>query len=274
MLRPSNSLRRAGSRCRCGGIPGPAGECAACRRQRLARSGGIEPRPVSEGVPPRLHEGMARPAPPLDAGTPAPAEARLEHDFSRVLVHAGARSARVMERSPRAGGAIAARMSAGGGAILQRQPATAASSGPVTDTDARARDEDETCDWPECDDLCERAARMFYEEEPLASVFFCPGDVAELSSVTVDGCNQLGIGRWVCGGEAIIDCGPDWPPQTSRFFVRSLGNDRLIVRNEQCLCEYTLVCVNGAWALWPEECTILKFDRWAGLSPRDTGPLS
>ena len=220
-------------------------------------------------APSNRHERGGRPRTSPDAATPAEARSRPSHDFSRVSVHAGARA---IHGRPAGGNPVASMAS--GFPVLQRQPSTFGSPGPVTDAQRRGPADDEACDWPECEDLCEKAARTFFEDEGGATVYMCPGGIEELAGLTVHGCNKFGMGRWVCGGEATIDCGPDWPSTTSRFFVRSLGNDRLIVRNEQLLCEYTLVCVDAEWELWPEDCTFLGFSRWAGRSPRDAGALS
>ena len=82
-------LRRA---CACGGTPGPDGECAACRTERLARKrdGTGE---VEAGVPPIVHDVLRSSGRPLDPATRAFMEPRFGHDFGRVRVHADARAA-------------------------------------------------------------------------------------------------------------------------------------------------------------------------------------
>src|SRR5947207_15020706 len=75
-------------KCACGGTPGPAGECEACRKNKLQRRLGNLPDPPSAAeVPPILHEVLRSPGQPLDAHTRAFMEPRFGYDFGRVRVH-------------------------------------------------------------------------------------------------------------------------------------------------------------------------------------------
>lgn len=73
-----------GRRCACGGIPGPGGECAACRARRLRRHAVV---PAPAAVPPVVGEALRSPGRPLDTPTRAFMERRFGHDFSQVRVH-------------------------------------------------------------------------------------------------------------------------------------------------------------------------------------------
>jgi hypothetical protein len=65
---PTNLLQR---KCACGGTPGPTGECAECRRKRLATSYSAAPGPAAS--PEGASQGFTTP--------------RTGHDFGRVAVH-------------------------------------------------------------------------------------------------------------------------------------------------------------------------------------------
>jgi hypothetical protein len=73
-------------RCACGGVPGPTGECAGCRKERL----GLQRRAASlsavPSVPSVVHDVLRSPGRPLDAQTRAFMEPRFGHDFGRVRV--------------------------------------------------------------------------------------------------------------------------------------------------------------------------------------------
>ncbi|HWF08934.1 MAG TPA: DUF4157 domain-containing protein [Bryobacteraceae bacterium] len=82
-------------KCACGGNPGPAGECEACRKKRLQRKGS-DPSSVNRHpseVPPIVHEVLRSPGQPLDAKTRAFMEPRFGHDFGHVRVHTDAKAA-------------------------------------------------------------------------------------------------------------------------------------------------------------------------------------
>ena len=86
---PSSPPVRTGllqRKCACGGTPGPDGECAACRRKRLALQRGST-------VPPIVHDALRSPGRPLDAATRAFMEGGFGHDFGRVRVHADEKAA-------------------------------------------------------------------------------------------------------------------------------------------------------------------------------------
>lgn len=86
----SNLLQR---KCTCGGTPGPSGECAECRRKRLALQRRATDRAKPSSVPPVVHEVLRSSGQPLDPTTRAFMEPRFGHDFSRVQVHADAKAA-------------------------------------------------------------------------------------------------------------------------------------------------------------------------------------
>ncbi|HEU4561281.1 MAG TPA: DUF4157 domain-containing protein [Longimicrobium sp.] len=73
-------------RCACGGTIGPGGECEQCRRSRLAvqREASV---PGPAVAPPVVHEVLASPGEPLDAGARASLAPRTRFSFSRVSVH-------------------------------------------------------------------------------------------------------------------------------------------------------------------------------------------
>jgi peptidoglycan/xylan/chitin deacetylase (PgdA/CDA1 family) len=80
---------------RCGSTPCPAGACPGHdeRRAPLHRTSAPAGREPAEGVPPIVHDVLASPGHPVDAGTLAFMEDRLGHDFSHVRVHTDARAA-------------------------------------------------------------------------------------------------------------------------------------------------------------------------------------
>lgn len=101
VLKPSPMLQR---KCACGGVRGPTGECAECRKKRLQRksSASVDAQTGSH-VPAIVHEVLRSPGQPLDAATRALMEPRFGHDFSSVRVHADAPAA----ASARSVGALA-----------------------------------------------------------------------------------------------------------------------------------------------------------------------
>ena len=80
-------------KCACGGIPGPDGECAACRARRLARRRATTALTDPATAPPVVHEVLRGAGQPLDAAARDFLEPRFGHDFSHVRVHADARAA-------------------------------------------------------------------------------------------------------------------------------------------------------------------------------------
>jgi outer membrane protein OmpA-like peptidoglycan-associated protein len=71
-------LQRA---CACGNHTAGGGECAACARTRLERSGDER---TLDTAPPIVHEALRAPGQPLDPTTRAALGARVGHNFSRV----------------------------------------------------------------------------------------------------------------------------------------------------------------------------------------------
>jgi hypothetical protein len=69
-------------RCACGGVPGPDGECASCRLERLRTA-----------APRLVEDALGTPGRPLDASTRAFFEPRLGADLGDVRVHTGTRAA-------------------------------------------------------------------------------------------------------------------------------------------------------------------------------------
>lgn len=86
----SHLLRR---KCACGGTPGLDGECAGCRRKRLALRRRSTDHAELSTAPPIVNEVLRSPGRPLDAATRAFMEPRFGHDFSKVRVHTDARAA-------------------------------------------------------------------------------------------------------------------------------------------------------------------------------------
>lgn len=74
-------------RCACGGTPGPGGECAACRGQRLARVAVSPAAPAQHEAPPSVHATLAQPGRALDTSTREFFEPRLGVDLGAVRVH-------------------------------------------------------------------------------------------------------------------------------------------------------------------------------------------
>jgi Domain of unknown function (DUF4157) len=91
---PSTLMQR---KCPCGGKPGPTGECAECRNQRLSRKRQMRSSPLEAHtnwfVPPIVNNVLGSSGQPLDRSTRAFMEPRFGHDFSRVRVHADTRAA-------------------------------------------------------------------------------------------------------------------------------------------------------------------------------------
>jgi outer membrane protein OmpA-like peptidoglycan-associated protein len=88
-------------KCACGGTPGRADKCEACRKKKLQSRLGNPSAPSSNndllssipGVPPIVHEVLRSPGQPLDPATRAFFEPRFGHDFGNVRVHTDARAA-------------------------------------------------------------------------------------------------------------------------------------------------------------------------------------
>jgi hypothetical protein len=77
-------------KCPCGGIAGPTGECAECRKRRLARENqnrNSRPERTDSHVPPIVNEVLHSSGQPLDPSTRAFMEPRFGHDFSHVRIH-------------------------------------------------------------------------------------------------------------------------------------------------------------------------------------------
>jgi len=79
-------------RCSCGGVPGPDGECAACKAKRLSLSRAT-PGPASAPAPPIVSQVLAAPGRPLDARSRSYFEPRFGADLSAVRVHDDATAA-------------------------------------------------------------------------------------------------------------------------------------------------------------------------------------
>jgi hypothetical protein len=79
--------------CACGGTPGLDGECAECRRKRLALQRRASQQAEPSPVPPIVHEVLRSPGKPIDPIARAFMEPRFGHDFGRVRVHTGAKAA-------------------------------------------------------------------------------------------------------------------------------------------------------------------------------------
>jgi uncharacterized protein DUF4157 len=90
MNRSFNVLRagRLQQKCSCGGTPGPTGECAECRKRRVAlqrrKPDGERELPVCSSVPPIVHDVLRSPGQPLDSETRAFFEPRFGRDFGRL----------------------------------------------------------------------------------------------------------------------------------------------------------------------------------------------
>ena len=78
-------------RCACGN-EAAGGECDACAQRKASLAHGEQDEAAS--VPPIVHDVLRSPGQPLDAASRAFMEARFDHDFSDVRVHAGAEAAR------------------------------------------------------------------------------------------------------------------------------------------------------------------------------------
>jgi len=79
-------------KCACGGTPGPTGECAECRKNRLTLHRHAANQVGLSTVPPIVHDVLSPPGQPLDAATRDFVEPRFGHDFGRVRVHTDARA--------------------------------------------------------------------------------------------------------------------------------------------------------------------------------------
>ncbi|HYH79035.1 MAG TPA: DUF4157 domain-containing protein [Longimicrobium sp.] len=78
-------------RCACGGRAPEGGACAGCAGKRLRRAAAAG---GPSFAPAAVHEVLASPGAPLDAGTRAYMEPRFGHSFAHVRVHADERAAR------------------------------------------------------------------------------------------------------------------------------------------------------------------------------------
>lgn len=90
-LQNGNVLQR---RCSCGRLTVAGGECAACRKKRLAlqrRTIGTDKDPPT--APPIVREVLRAPGRPLDSATRVFMESRFGQNFSRVRVHTDTRAA-------------------------------------------------------------------------------------------------------------------------------------------------------------------------------------
>lgn len=91
VMRMPSSQGRA-PRCACGGIPGPDGECTACKEKRLGlQRFSSAPAGPSEASP-AVYDVLGHPGQPLDAGTRRWMESRFGHDFGSVRVHTDGRA--------------------------------------------------------------------------------------------------------------------------------------------------------------------------------------
>jgi len=93
----SRSAPFLGRRCACGGIIGPDGECAECRRKRLDLQ--RRPQTRSQGPPVEktsvadvVYDVIRAAGQPLDAETRSFFEPRFRYDFSQVRVHTGSKA--------------------------------------------------------------------------------------------------------------------------------------------------------------------------------------
>src|SRR5262249_36875483 len=71
-------------RCACGGVPGPEGECAACRTKRLRPQRSAT---LASPVALRAEVAPSSAGRPLDASTRSAMETAFGHDFGGVRVH-------------------------------------------------------------------------------------------------------------------------------------------------------------------------------------------
>ncbi len=89
------SVKAAGGllqrKCACGQHTVAGGECEGCEKKRLQRR--AAGRSEQDEAPPVVHEVLAAPGEPLDAGARAFMEPRFGHDLSRVRVHTDAKAA-------------------------------------------------------------------------------------------------------------------------------------------------------------------------------------
>lgn len=107
-------------RCACGGVPGPTGECAACRAKRLASASGLSvssptdaaevqaasveasfggagsPAAGAQGAPTSMpagvEDGLRSPGRPLAPSVRASMEASFGHDFGDTRIHTDSRA--------------------------------------------------------------------------------------------------------------------------------------------------------------------------------------
>ncbi len=83
-------------RCSCGGSHTGGGKCAACQAAEVRGLAALQRSESTEGgagvAPPIVHEVLASPGQPLDAGTRAFFEPRFGRSFDDVRVHTGAQA--------------------------------------------------------------------------------------------------------------------------------------------------------------------------------------
>jgi hypothetical protein len=80
-------------KCACGQHATAGGECAACRKKRLALQRRATNKSEPATVPPIVHEVLRSPGQSLDPDTRTFMEVRFGHDFSQVRVHTDAKAA-------------------------------------------------------------------------------------------------------------------------------------------------------------------------------------
>lgn len=87
---PAGLLQR---QCACGGTPGVDGECAECRKKRLALQSQSMQQARLSSVPPIVHNVLRSAGQPLDQATRSFMEPHFGHDFNQVRVHTDAQAA-------------------------------------------------------------------------------------------------------------------------------------------------------------------------------------
>lgn len=111
-------------KCACGGMPGPDGECAECRRKRLAlQARSTSPTRLAE-VPSIVHEVLRSPGQPLDQATRAFMEPHFGHDFSQVRVYTDAQVANQITGSDKRTFALFSNKEKSDGSIRKGQVST------------------------------------------------------------------------------------------------------------------------------------------------------
>ena len=92
--KPSFMPMRSGllqRKCACGGMPGPTGECAECKKKRLQRQARSVPAPAT--IPATVNDTLRSPGDVLEPATRAAMESRFGHSFAHVRIHADERAA-------------------------------------------------------------------------------------------------------------------------------------------------------------------------------------